>query len=106
MSREEPENGCKLPIVPAGMAVRNAIARRVSCRAYQPKPVPQAQLMQILEAGAINRFNPQGDQTGSEVGKTGAMHSSLAEQSVRYAPSLPALLAAGLTGSLPFSARN
>jgi nitroreductase len=35
------------------MAVRNAIARRVSCRAYQPKPVPQAQLMQILEAARL-----------------------------------------------------
>jgi hypothetical protein len=30
--------------------LQHAIARRVSCRAYQPIPVPQAQLMQILEA--------------------------------------------------------
>ena len=52
MSRD-PENGCKLLTEPAGMAVRDAIARRVSCRAYQPKPVPQAQLMQILEAARL-----------------------------------------------------
>ena len=49
----DPENGCKLPAGPAGMAVRNVIARRVSCRAYQPKPVPQAQLTQILEAARL-----------------------------------------------------
>ena len=41
MSRD-PENGCKLPTEPTGMPVRDAIARRVSCRAYQPKPVPEA----------------------------------------------------------------
>jgi nitroreductase len=52
MSRD-PENGCKLLTEPTGMAVRDAIARRVSCRAYQPKPVPQAQLMHILEAARL-----------------------------------------------------
>lgn len=35
------------------MPVRDAIARRVSCRAYQPTSVPQAQLMQILEAARL-----------------------------------------------------
>ncbi|SPE62282.1 Nitroreductase [Verrucomicrobia bacterium] len=35
------------------MSVSDAIARRVSCRAYQPSPVPQAQLMQILEAARL-----------------------------------------------------
>jgi len=48
-----PENGCKLRTEPTGMPVRDAIARRVSCRAYQPTPVPQAQLMQILEAARL-----------------------------------------------------
>ena len=48
-----PENGCKLRTEPAGMPVRDAIARRVSCRAYQPTPVPQAQLMQVLEAARL-----------------------------------------------------
>ena len=52
MSRD-PENGCKLPTGPTEMTVRNAIARRVSCRAYQPRPVPQAQVMQILEAARL-----------------------------------------------------
>jgi nitroreductase len=37
------------------MPVRDAIARRVSCRAYQSSPVPQAHLMEILEAA---RFAP------------------------------------------------
>ena len=48
-----PENGCKLRTEPTGMPVRDAIARRVSCRAYQPTPVPQAQLMQVLEAARL-----------------------------------------------------
>ena len=52
MSRD-PENGGKLPTEPAGMAVRKAIARRVSCRAYQSKPVPEAHVMQILEAARL-----------------------------------------------------
>jgi nitroreductase len=49
----DPENGCKLLTEPTGMPVRDAIARRVSCRAYQPTPVPEAQLMQILEAARL-----------------------------------------------------
>ena len=36
-----------------GMSVRDAIARRVSCRGYQPTPVPQAHLLQILEAARL-----------------------------------------------------
>ena len=36
-----------------GMRVRDAIARRMSCRAYQPAAVPQAHLMQILEAARL-----------------------------------------------------
>ena len=52
MSRE-PENGCKLPTEPPRMAVRDVIARRVSCRAYQPAPVPETQLKQILEAARL-----------------------------------------------------
>jgi nitroreductase len=36
-----------------GVRVRDAIARRVSCRAYQPTPVPQAHLLQILEAARL-----------------------------------------------------
>jgi nitroreductase len=43
----------KLRTEPTGMPVRDAIARRVSCRAYQPTPVPQAQLMQVLEAARL-----------------------------------------------------
>jgi nitroreductase len=35
------------------MTVGAAIARRVSCRAHQPKPVPQVYLMQILEAARL-----------------------------------------------------
>ncbi len=38
---------------PPGLTVRAAIAQRVSCRAYQPKPVPEAHLMQILEAARL-----------------------------------------------------
>ena len=36
-----------------GTAVRDAIARRVSCRSYKPDPVPQAHLLQILEAARL-----------------------------------------------------
>ena len=38
---------------PARMTVRDVIARRVSCRAYQLKPVPEVQVMQILEAARL-----------------------------------------------------
>jgi nitroreductase len=47
------ENGCKLLTEPTGMPVRDAISRRVSCRAYQSTPVSQAQLIQILEAARL-----------------------------------------------------
>ena len=35
------------------MTVKDAIARRTSCRAYQPTPVLEAHLMQILEAARL-----------------------------------------------------
>ncbi len=52
-----PDSG-KLPDPPAepeDMTVREAIARRVSCRAYQPRAVPEDQLVQILEAARLAR---------------------------------------------------
>jgi nitroreductase len=49
----DPENGGKLPVEPAGMTVKDAIARRVSCRGYQTMPVPEAHLTQILEAARL-----------------------------------------------------
>ena len=49
----DPEHVSQLPTEPTGMPVREAIARRVSCRAYQPTPVPHAHLMQILEAARL-----------------------------------------------------
>ena len=49
----DPGIGCELLPEPTGMTVRDAIAQRVSCRAYQPTPVPQAQLMHILEAARL-----------------------------------------------------
>jgi hypothetical protein len=45
---QNPEHVSNLPTVPPGIPVRDAIAQRVSCRAYQPTSVPQVQLMQIL----------------------------------------------------------
>jgi nitroreductase len=41
------------PEIGLELAVGNVIARRVSCRAYQPTPVPEAHLMQILEAARL-----------------------------------------------------
>jgi nitroreductase len=38
---------------PTAMTVSAAIARRVSCRAYQGTPVPEIHLMQILEAARL-----------------------------------------------------
>ena len=35
------------------LSVKDAIARRVSCRAYQTTPVPEPHLMQILEAARL-----------------------------------------------------
>ncbi|MGA2242292.1 MAG: nitroreductase family protein [Verrucomicrobiota bacterium] len=49
----DPEHVGQLPTEPTGMPVRDAIARRVSCRAYQPMPVPEAHVMQILEAARL-----------------------------------------------------
>lgn len=35
------------------MSVADVIAQRVSCRAYRPDPVPEEQLLQILEAARL-----------------------------------------------------
>ena len=48
-----PENGCALAPDQTRTTVRDTIARRVSCRAYQTKPVPEADVMQILEAARL-----------------------------------------------------
>lgn len=50
---QAPESGCKLPTEPTGMPVRDAIARRTSCRAYESRPIPEAALMQILDAARL-----------------------------------------------------
>jgi len=47
------ESSSELLTGPTAMTVRDAIARRVSCRAYQPTPVPQAHLTQMLEAARL-----------------------------------------------------
>jgi nitroreductase len=47
------ESSSELLTEPTAMPVSAAIARRVSCRAYQTTPVPQAHLMQILEAARL-----------------------------------------------------
>ena len=47
------ESSSELLTEPTAMPVSAAIARRVSCRAYQPTPVPEAHLMQILEAARL-----------------------------------------------------
>ena len=47
------ESNTELLTEPAAMPLSAAIARRVSCRAYQPTPVPQARLMQMLEAARL-----------------------------------------------------
>ena len=46
-------NGSRLHTKSTGMTVQAVIARRVSCRAYQAAPVPEAHLMQILEAARL-----------------------------------------------------
>lgn len=38
---------------PAGTSVADVIARRVSCRAYRPDPVPEAHVLRILEAARL-----------------------------------------------------
>jgi nitroreductase len=50
---QNPEHASNLPTVPPGIPVRDAIAQRVSCRAYQPTLVPQDMLLQILEAARL-----------------------------------------------------
>jgi nitroreductase len=52
MNRDE-ENAGKSRTVPTGMSVADAIARRVSCRAYKAEPVPKAHVLQILEAARL-----------------------------------------------------
>jgi nitroreductase len=52
MSRDL-EKGSRPPAEPTGMSVPDTITRRVSCRAYQPKPVPRAELLRILEAARL-----------------------------------------------------
>ncbi len=42
-----------MPLGTAGMSVAATIARRVSCRAYKPDPVPEAHVLQILEAARL-----------------------------------------------------
>lgn len=49
----DPEDDRNLPAGTAGMTVGEIIARRVSCRAYQATPVPEAKLVQILEAARL-----------------------------------------------------
>lgn len=48
-----PQDGIKPLTDPTTNPVSAAIARRVSCRAYQRTPVPEAHLMQILEAARL-----------------------------------------------------
>jgi len=50
----DPESNFEVPGEPPGMTVRDAIVRRVSCRAYQPEPVPRAHLVRILEAARLS----------------------------------------------------
>ena len=47
------EHAGALPAGPPRTNVAETIARRVSCRAYRPDPVPQAQVLQILEAARL-----------------------------------------------------
>jgi nitroreductase len=50
---KDPEHVGMMNTEPTGRTVWNTIARRVSCRAYQPKAVPQVHVMQILEAARL-----------------------------------------------------
>jgi nitroreductase len=47
------KDGSKSPNGPTGMSVADVIARRVSCRAYRPDSVPEADVRQILEAARL-----------------------------------------------------
>lgn len=49
----DPEDFPKPTFETEGISVREAIARRLSCRAYQSRPVPPDQLIQILEAARL-----------------------------------------------------
>jgi nitroreductase len=49
----DPANTGKLSTEPTDLTVQAVIARRTSCRAYQSKPVPGAQVLQILEAARL-----------------------------------------------------
>ena len=49
----DPEDDSKPLTPPTRMPVMDVIARRVSCRSYQSTPVPEAHLMQILEAARL-----------------------------------------------------
>jgi nitroreductase len=52
MSQDQ-EEGSKLLTGQTETSVMDVIARRVSCRAYKPDPVPQAHVLQILEAARL-----------------------------------------------------
>ncbi len=52
MNQDEKSEG-RSPAVPAGMSVADTILRRVSCRAYKADPVPEAHVLQILEAARL-----------------------------------------------------
>ena len=52
MNRDH-ESGHKPLTAPMGRGVADAIARRVSCRAYKTDPVPPAHVRQILEAARL-----------------------------------------------------
>jgi nitroreductase len=55
MNTNEPkaETPSATPAAGTGKRVVEVIAQRVSCRAYRPDPVPQAHLLQILEAARL-----------------------------------------------------
>ena len=52
MSQDQ-EEGSKLLTGQTETSVMDVIARRMSCRAYKPDPVPQAHVLQILEAARL-----------------------------------------------------
>ncbi|MDD3180667.1 MAG: nitroreductase family protein [Opitutaceae bacterium] len=49
----DPESDSISPRGPTGLSVQDAIARRVSCRAYLPKPVSEPHVTRILEAARL-----------------------------------------------------
>jgi nitroreductase len=52
MRRDQEDSGKPLTGL-QGVSVADVIARRVSCRAYKPDPVPEAHVRQILEAARL-----------------------------------------------------